>query len=202
MVYRFMFVGYTEDVNSVKIVSDSNCYVALSYKDKKVYMYVESNHEYVEPDLLVEGGLLQYPGGNRWERANEIFHYSKPIKDEQWRRKVGNKRPHIMVNKLKPEMVSRYIFYHYQYQEEVPGDGDRYGIIFLQGQDLIFYLEEPTENETERLKGELNTSHTPISQWQELMGEHFADCWRDSDVLEFSQYCGFNYEHGKSIINN
>jgi len=96
-----------------------------------------------------------------------------------------------MVNQLKSQMVSRYIFYHYQYQEEMPGDGDRYGIIFLHGQDLIFYLEEPTEEETESLIGELNTTHTPISQWQEIMREHFADRWRDIDVLEFSYYCDF-----------
>lgn len=191
MIYRFLFVGYAEDVHSVMITPDLDCYVALSYKDSKIYMYVESNHECVDPESLVEGELLKYPDGKRWERANEIFHYSKPINEEQWRRKVESKRPHIMVNQLKPQMVSRYIFYHYQYQEEMPGDGDRYGIIFLHGQDLIFYLEEPTEEETERLIGELNTTHTPISQWQEIMREHFTDCWRDIDVLEVSHYCDF-----------
>lgn len=197
MIYRFMFVGYSKDVHSVKITADKRYYVSLSYREchecnaYKVYMYVESNEENVSPELLADGALMKYPNGTKWERANEIFHYSRPVNKEQWRRKAKQKTPYIMVNRLKPEKVSSYIYYHYQYQEEYPGDGDRYGVIYLHGQQMVFYLEHPTEAETETIEGALHTKHTPIDQWQTLMDEHFADQWRGIENLEFSDYIKF-----------
>ena len=182
MIYRFMFVGYSDNVHSVKIREGNDCYVALSGSAGKVFMYVESHEKNVEPEMLATGELIPYPNGKKWERANEIFHYSRPVSEEQWRRK----KPHVMVNFLKPEKISSYIYYHYQYQEEYPGDGDRYGIIYLHGQQMIFYLEEPTEVETEEIPGALTTKNTPKSCWQELMNTHFADRWRDIEVLEYS----------------
>ena len=185
MIYRFMFVGYSENMQSVKILEGHECYVALSCSSGKVFMYVESHRENVNPDTLADGELILYPDGKKWERANEIFHYSRPISEDQWRRKIVGKKPHVMVNFLKPEKISSYIYYHYQYQEEYPGDGDRYGIIYLHGQQMIFYLEEPTEVETEKIPGALTSKNTPKEQWQELMKTHFADRWRDIEVLAY-----------------
>ena len=191
MIYRFMFVGYTENIRSVKIKPDQNCYAALSYKGKNVYMYVESNDPGVNPEDLVVGDLLPYPDGRKWDRAIDIYHYSTPLNAEQWRRKAENKKPYVRLNKLRPEKISSYIFFHYQLQEERPGDGERYGVIYLYGDTLIFYQENPFERETEKLPGLLQTDLSPLDRWNELMEEHFADTWREIDNLDFTGYCEF-----------
>lgn len=187
MIYRFMFVGYTDDPSRIKIREGLDCYVALSVNTGKVFMYVETRQETVDPELLADGEMIPYPNGKKWDMANEIFHYSRPVSDEQWHRKIEYKKPHVMVNYLKPDKVSSYIYYHYQYQEEYPGDGDRYGIIYLHGQQIIFYLEDPVEVETEEISGSLTTMNTPKTQWSELMNMHFVDRWRDIEILEYSQ---------------
>ncbi len=193
MIYRFLFVGYSDNVRSVKLLPDSAHYAALSCEHGRVFLYAEANEPTVDPDKLAAGELIPYPNGAKWERAIEIFHYSRPVTAEQWRRKK-EKTPHVKVNWLKPEKIAGYIFYHHQYQEEYPGDGDRYGIIFLHGEELIFYLEDPTENETEKIEGALTTKNTPKDRWGAVMSEHFADQWRDIENLEHSAYIGFGGE--------
>ena len=190
MIYRFMFVAYSKDVHRVKLVPNDKVYAALSCNHDELYLYVESNEETVDPNQLVEGELIIYPDGKKWERAIEIFHYSWPVSEAQWCRK-GKKTPYVRRNLVKPEKTASYIFYHYQYQEEVPGDGDRYGSIYLFGQELIFYAEKPTEKETQVLEGALNTKKSPLDRWGTLMAEHFADQWREIKTLEFSEYISF-----------
>jgi hypothetical protein len=89
------------------------------------------------------------------------------------------------------EMVASYIFYHFQYQEEKPGDGDKYGIIGIHEDLLFFYCEMPTYMEEPSYQGLLNTNNTP-AQWVQLMQKHFNmwpdakdknDNWRDAEVL-------------------
>ena len=192
MIYRFMFVGYSENIPSIKITADERYYVALSYKGNKVFMYVEANEEEINPELLAEGELIAFPDGRKWERAYDIFHSSRPVSEEQWKRKVENKTPRVRLNQLKPEKVASYIFYHYQYQEEMPGrEKNKYGIIFLYRDELIYYQELPRENETEKLEGALQTNHSPVDRWSELMKEHFADTWREIENLEFTNYIKF-----------
>ena len=190
MIYRFLFVAYSDNMNSIRIQPNNGCYTALSQEGNQVYLYVESTMENVDPQKLVVGDLLSYPDGEKWKRANEIFHYSKPLDQKQWRRKQ-EKTPFIMINRLKPEKISSYVYYHYQYQEEMPGDGDRYGIMFLFYDQLIFYLEKPTERETEKIEGLLRTANTPIENWQELMREHFAEQWKPVANLQVSDYIEF-----------
>ena len=59
MIYRFMFAGYSDNVHSVKILEGHDCYVALSGSAGKVFMYVESRQETVEPEMLATGENLQ-----------------------------------------------------------------------------------------------------------------------------------------------
>ena len=191
MIYRFLFVGYTNDVKSVKCAGNTDCYVTLSYENNMVFMYVESNEKAVNPEALAEGDFIRYPDGNKWERAIEIFHYSVPIRREQWNRKIQNKNPYITLNRVKPEKAASYIFYHYQYQEEGTGDGDRYGIIYIFRDILIFYHERPTEKETEYIEGALKTNHSPIDRWSEVMNEHFADRWHEIKNIETTNCINF-----------
>ena len=197
MIYRYMFVGYTKDVHSVKVTEHNKCYVALSSESGRpgtepdiMFMYVESNEETVNPELLADGHMIPFPDGKNWQRAMDIFHFSKPLNQEQWRRKM-EKDPLVMMMRLKPEKVSAYIFYHYQYQEEKPGDGDRYGSIYLFGNEIIFYREMPMEKETEKMKGLLDTDLSPLDRWGEVMDDFFGEEWRTAENRAVSDYIEF-----------
>ena len=108
----------------------------------------------------------------------------------QWERKIP-KEPFFQINQLKPEKISSYIYYHFQYQEEYPGDWDKYGSIYLFGDLLVFYLENPTEVETVKTAGLLTSKNTPIDSWDNLMEQHFADHWRPITVLGRNGYIAF-----------
>lgn len=191
MIYRFMFVGYAKNIWDVKCIQDMQCYTALSHKGNMVFMYVESNKKEVNPNLLAEGDMIPYPNGKLWERAIEIFHYSRPVTEEQWKRKLNDKEPYVTFNRLRPELTARYIFYHYQLQEEHPGGSDRYGVIYLFQDMLIFYHELPKEPETDCLEGSLKTKQSPLEHWSEMMEEHFLDRWKEIENLDFTEYINF-----------
>ena len=173
MIYRFMFVGYSQEPEKVILKENTGCYTALSRRDNWLYLYVEANTETVEPDALAEGPLAVFPDGIRWDRADEIFHYSKPMNANQWNRKLENKEAFVRHGRLLHDKISSYIYYHYQLQEELPGDGNRYGIIFLYRDSLIFYSETPHEQETEPHAPGLPTHDSPRAIWSEVMAPHF-----------------------------
>ena len=188
MIYRFMFVGYSDNINSIQIIANERCYVSLSYSGNKVFMYVEANEEEVNPELLADGELITFPDGKKWERANDIFHASHPICEDHWKRRLANKTPYVRINRLKHDKIASYIYYHYQYQEEMPGrEKDKYGIIYLYRDELIFYQEKPIEEEREAIEGILKTKNSPIDRWSELMCEHFADSWREIENLAYTK---------------
>lgn len=68
---------------------------------------------------------------------------------------------------MKPEMVSSYIFYHYQLQEERPACGNKYGLISITENLLFFYTEEPVVKEEALYDGRMKTANTP-GNWTEL----------------------------------
>lgn len=77
-------------------------------------------------------------------------------------------------------MVSSYIFYHFQRQEEYPGEGDKYGAIYIIENMLIMYLEQPTEKDEVEYEGLLKTQNTPKELWGQLMSEHFI-AWENGE---------------------
>ena len=190
MIYRSMYVAYSKHPEQTTLVPDCPHYAALAFDGEKVFLYVEANEPTVDPNAIAAGDLIPYPTGRCWDRAIEIFHYSKPMSAEQWKRS-GEKTPRFRLNRLQPEKTASYIYYHFQYQEEYPGDGDRYGVIYLHGDQLIFYLEDPTEQETVKTQGLLSSTNSPLDIWQELMHQHFADEWRSIDNLTRSDFIAF-----------
>ena len=190
MIYRSMFVAYSNEPQSVALRPDCPYYVALAYSQNRVFLYVESNEENVDVENLVEGDFQLYPNGQKWERTAEIFHYSVPMSGEQWCRKT-EKTPLFRLNRLKWDKIASYIFYHYQYQEESCGGGNRYGVIFLLGDTLVFYEETPTEEETEKLAGSLKTQNTPHNQWGAIMEDHFVGDWYPIENVTRSEYIRF-----------
>lgn len=164
---------------------------------KQIFMYFEFSKTEVSPEAIFTEAtayLEQWPGlekNRKWVLMHDIFHYQAPQNHEEWRRKTKVEMPWGRVIRLKPEMISSYIFYHYQYQEEKPGDGDKFGIIGIHEDLLFFYCEYPTYLEKPTYKGSFDTTNTPLG-WGELMGKHFLDWpdassnddnWRDAEVI-------------------
>lgn len=173
MIYRFMFKGYYKDKNFTYLKNDKVSHVSVFSYDDKVLLYFESHEDYVDPETVVKCNLKEYPDGSVWERMAEIFHYCEAVDDEQWERKIKDKKPFIRVNSLKPEKIASYIFYHHQYQEEHPCDGNKYGIIFISGNFMVFYLEAPEELQEPRLPAKILPNYIP--DWGALMNEHFSE---------------------------
>lgn len=187
MIHRYMFRGFYKNKNQ-KINNENLLYSSISYYKDMVFLYIETEIENIDPDTLVNDGMKAYPNGKYWENMNEIFHYSKPLSKEHWERKQP-KTSVWRVNYLKREEIAKYIFYHFQYQEEYPADKgcDKYGIIFNIDNMIIMYLETPCEYEEEKIEGMLATKNTPKNEWQKVMDTLFkpwedgALCWKPMD---------------------
>ena len=190
MIFRSLFVGYTNNPQQIRLKNPLSCYAALVCRDDMVFLYVESNEADVVPECLVQGTLIPFPNGSLWAPAIEVFHYSRPVDAEQWRRKL-RKTPYFQFNRLQHDKIASYIFYHYQYQEEYPGDGDKYGVLYLFDDQLIFYLEDPEELETVKMPGLLQTTNSPLCNWDTLMHEHFTDEWQQVWNLQYTDYISF-----------
>lgn len=132
-----------------------------------------------EPERFFSGAesvLAAWPGKPEhrlFVPMADIFHYQRPANKEHWRRKSASES-FGRVARLKPDKVSSYVFYHYQYQEEKPGDGDKYGIIGLHGNLLFFYAERPSTVEAPPYEGALNTRNTS-EDWGAVMQPHFIE---------------------------
>ncbi|MEZ4860296.1 MAG: hypothetical protein R3C14_03285 [Caldilineaceae bacterium] len=108
----------------------------------------------------------------------DIFHWQAPVDLAHWRRQAPVERPVGRITRLKPAMVSSYIFYHHQLQEEKPGSNDKYGLIALHENLLFFYQEAPTVVEPAPYRGRLTTQNTP-DDWHGTMFPHFI-LWEDA----------------------
>lgn len=141
------------------------------------------------PDLLAS-----WPGASTprtFVPMIDIFHWQTPVDLDHWRRKQPIERPLGRITRLKPEMASSYIFYHYQLQEEKPGSNDKYGLIAMHENLLFFYQEAPAVVETAPYAGKLSTKNTP-DDWHGVMFPHFIlwddappgeEIWRQVEVL-------------------
>ncbi|MFN8443346.1 MAG: hypothetical protein U0175_21395 [Caldilineaceae bacterium] len=152
-------------------------------------LYWESVEEEAAPELLFGDGsvlLEMWPGGATLQPPSarcfvpmmDIFHCLAPQSVEDWRRKSPIEQVVGRVARLQPEMVSSYIFYHYQLQEEQPGSFDKYGIISIHENLIFFYQEHPFIVEEPRRVGKLATTHTP-ADWHGTMFPHFK-LWEDA----------------------
>jgi hypothetical protein len=153
-----------------------------------LFLYYECITETIFPHEFMVGPedyLECWPGEEEerhWRPMMDIFHYNRPVSADHWRRKKPVENRVGRIAQLKPEMVSSYIFYHYQLQEERPAKGNKYGLIGIDGNLLFFYTEEPTIVENPLYEGRLNTANTP-GNWFELMAPHFI-FWEDANEGE------------------
>ncbi|MCR2803896.1 hypothetical protein [Paenibacillus soyae] len=159
-----------------------------------LFLYYESVTEDVDPHALFghcEAALEAWPGEDmlrRWVPMMDIFHYQRPVSEKHWRRTDPNAKPFARIARLRPEQVASYVFYHYQYQEEKPGDGDKFGMIALHENVMFFYSERPATIEPPPYEGKLSTTETPVD-WAAAMLPHFIpwegsqDIWREIPLV-------------------
>jgi hypothetical protein len=108
----------------------------------------------------------------------DVFHDGMPDNTESWRgshpidERVGS------IARLKPEMVSSYVYYHYQKQEESPNSFNQTYMIGLQGRLLFSYHELPARTSPVKRQGILTTKNSP-DNWHEVMYPHF-DLWEEA----------------------
>jgi len=115
-------------------------------------------------------------GGDGREKRHapmvDIFHDGNPEQDPGWRDGYAPERAVGSVARLRPEMYSSYVYYHYQMQEEKPGSYNRSYIIGSFGTLIFSYQELPPPPGKTPLAGKLSSRQTPPN-WHEVMEPHF-----------------------------
>lgn len=210
-IYRNVFRAYikpqTRDVLTVdiktnedqlKLLLEQYGWIAMSvftYEDILI-LYGERRGLEANPCGLfpkIETHLLDVVEmtGCKWRRMWDIFHYNSISCEEQWRRKIPDKNVEMRLNRVRPEMFSSYVFYHYQFQEEKTGLNDKYGIISFDDGLMSFYQEYPAEVEEYPFPGKLSTNNSPLDIWEDLMRKHFIR-WEDFDQPWRPMQCLFS----------
>jgi len=169
---------------------------------RNLFFYYESDGAPIDPDMLfleLVPYLEPVPFKDEpryFAQLMDIFHYHVPGELSAWR-KDDIAEPWVRLSYLEPDMYASYIFYHWQLQEERPGDGAKYGIIAMYENLLYFYMERPHIVEPVDYPGKLSTNNTP-GDWGTLMGPHFIpwpDTTGDQSVMRWDLELVLNVRH-------
>ncbi|MGG1518059.1 hypothetical protein ABE504_21760 [Paenibacillus oryzisoli] len=171
-----------------KLVRQGILMTAAAYEWRgQLFLYYECVDRHVEPDD-VAGAALPYlqewpgqPEPRKWIGMVDVFHFNEPASPEHWMRKQPVEKRVGRVAHLKPEMISSYIYYHYQLQEERAFLGDKYEIIAMHENLLFGYQEFPKVIEDPVLPGRLQTKGTPENWNDARMDLHFQP-WEDGHL--------------------
>ena len=156
--------------------------------ERHFFVYYETTDATLTPDDLAgntDDLLKSWPGHpqpRRFVPMMDIFHCGEPRSEDYWRRTSPPENVRARITRLQPEMVSSYIFYHYQMQEEKPGSFDKYCLISIHENLLFFYQEYPQVVESPPRTGKLATHNTP-ADWHGTMFPHFL-LWDDAPTGE------------------
>jgi len=171
---------------SKQVANDQLLTASLFQWNDQLFFYCESLRTKLGASELLtplDDLLETWPGEGtprHWVPMMDIFHYSRPLSVDHWRRSEAPGEYTARIIYLRPEMVSSYIFYHFQLQEEQPGAlGSKYGLISQHENLLFFYMEKPDVAESESYAGHLKTQHTPPN-WGDVMDPHFQP-WPDDE---------------------
>lgn len=159
-----------------------------AYKwEKNIFLYYECINKEILPEEIfnsLDDLLEDWPGKmnmRKWIPMIDVFHFNEPASYEHWKRKQPVESQVGRVAHLKPEMISSYIYYHYQLQEERAFIGDKYEIIAMNDNLLFGYQEFPKVVEEPELPKKLNTSGTPENWNDSRMDLHFQP-WEDGHL--------------------
>ncbi|MDR6880709.1 hypothetical protein [Bacillus sp. 3255] len=163
---------------------------AFSWRNN-LFLYYECIDGELPPEEVAGAAtpyLKDWPGQaepRKWIGMIDVFHFNEPASTEHWLRKQPVERRAGRVAFLKPEMMSSYIYYHYQLQEERAFFGDKYEIIAMHENLLFGYQEFPKVVEEPVVPGRLHTKGTPENWNDSRMDLHFQP-WEDG-YLYFKQ---------------
>lgn len=161
--------------------------LAAFYWNKNIFLYYECVHEDIFPEAIfteIDDYLVDWPGKEefrKWIPMIDVFHFNEPVSYEHWLRKEPVESRKGRVAHLKPEMMSSYIYYHYQLQEERAFLGGKYEIIAMHENLLFGYQEFPSIVEEPLATKRLNTSGTPVNWNDSRMDLHFQP-WEDGHL--------------------
>lgn len=179
MIYKHMYVGYVN--NNEIIFKDDERLITYSVAvfEDMTFVYYETKDETLTINDVVLGNMKPFPNDDEWFEMNEIFHYFTPQNDNQWERKIS-KIPIFEINKLEKNMISSYIYHHVQHQNSNQFGFDKFFSIFIYGDTIVIYREDPQESITwAEIEGK---QHIPQDQgeWNQLMDKHFK-AWPDGE---------------------
>lgn len=155
--------------------------------DLNVFLYYECTGRDIGPEELVgavEPFLIDWPGKEEPRKLIsmiDVFHFNEPAGYDHWLRQQPVERRAGRVAHLKPEMMSSYIYYHYQLQEERAFLGDKYEMIAMHENLLFGYQEFPKVIEEPVVPGRLKTKGTPADWNEARMDLHFQP-WEDGHL--------------------
>lgn len=194
LIYRGQFKEGVEEaaksrmqaeMQAKRLVNDGFIMTLASYCwEKQVFLYYECIEELIFPEEIfprMEDYLENWPGeshNRHWIPMIDVFHFNEPADYEHWIRKEPVEIRRGRVAHLKPEMMSSYIYYHYQLQEERAFLGGKYEIIAMHENLLFGYQEFPNVVEEPVIQKKLNTSGTPANWNDSRMDLHFQP-WED-----------------------
>lgn len=168
-----------------RLVEEEKLMTCSLYKwEQSIFLYYECIDNAIRPKEIfssLENCLEDWPGKieeRKWIPMIDVFHFNEPVNKEHWRRKSPVERRVGKVAYLKAEMVSSYVYYHYQLQEERAFFGDKYEIISLHENLLFGYFEFPKVIEEPIVNKKLNTNGTPKNWHDSHMELHFLP-WED-----------------------
>ncbi|OCT13482.1 hypothetical protein A8709_17925 [Paenibacillus pectinilyticus] len=172
-------------------VSQGELMTATAYQWRnQVFLYYECVDRQLDPEEVAGAAipyLKEWPGQSKprtWILMVDVFHFNEPASYEHWLRKQPVDRRVGRIAHLKPEMISSYIYYHYQLQEERAFGGEKYEIIGLHENLLFGYQEFPKVLEEPVVPGRLNTKGTPENWNDSRMDLHFQP-WEEDGYLYF-----------------
>ncbi|UJF31538.1 hypothetical protein [Paenibacillus hexagrammi] len=171
--------------------------------NQQLFIYYECVERDIAPEELLPGMeayLVDWPGGQaparKWVPMVDVFHFNAPASFEHWMRKEPVERRVGRVAHLKPDMISSYIYYHYQLQEERAFLGDKYEIIAIHENLLFGYQEFPKVVEEPLLPKKLHTQGTPANWNDSRMDLHFQP-WDDGHLYFKPIETVFTYYSGE-----
>jgi hypothetical protein len=194
--------------NHVKqFIFDKKFMTIAAYKwEKNIFLYYECIDEEIQPEEIfssIDIFLENWPGKNemrKWIPMIDVFHFNEPVSYEHWKRKHPVERRAGRIAHIKPEMMSSYIYYHYQLQEERAFLGEKYEIIAMHENLLFGYQEFPKIVEEPLAKKKLTTSGTPKNWEDSRMDLHFQ-AWEDGYLYfkHIEQIFAYYIEEGVEI---
>ncbi len=177
MIYKHMYCGYT-DAKSIKLLKNDEVITSSAGKfGDMVFVYFESKNEALTINDVAQGNMKQFPNGEYWAEMPEIFHFFTPRSDDEWVRRVENKKAQLRINYIYMDKVASYIYYHQWLQNNNQYGCDKFFAIFLYGNIGIIYGENPVEAITwQDIEGKVYAPNR--KDWAALMNEHFMP-WED-----------------------